>query len=117
MTPRGNVAARLDPRLCACATGVASGIVLVRSRSPIAGLSATIGDLRQRGAAEVLSARQLQVRYAAKEGAKSRFRPDNGMRGEGGRIFYDYLVTTAPDNALSVPIWLDGQGPSRRGTR
>ncbi len=92
--------------------GVASGIVLARSSSPIAGLVATIGDLRQRGGSAVLPATQLQVRYAAKEGAKNRYRPDNCMRGEGGRTFYDDLVTTAPDNALNVPIWLTARVPA-----
>jgi hypothetical protein len=92
--------------------GVASGIVVARSTSPIAGLAATIGDLRQHGAAAVFSAARLQVRYVAKEDAKNRFRPDNGMRGEGGRTFYDGLVFTAPSDALTVPIWVTARVPA-----
>jgi hypothetical protein len=52
------------------------------------------------------------VRYAAKEGAKNRFRPDNGMRGKGGHTFYDGLVFTAPRNALTVPIWVTARVPA-----
>jgi len=92
--------------------GVASGIVVARGTSPITGLAAKIGDLHQHDGMAAFPASQLQVRYAAKEGAKNRFRPDNGMRGEGGRIFYDDLVFTAPGNALTVPVWVTANVPS-----
>jgi hypothetical protein len=92
--------------------GAASGMVLVHSSTAIAGLAATIGDLHQHGGTAVFPAAQLQVRYAAKEGAKNRFRPDKGMRGEGGRAFYDGLVFTAPSNAPTVPIWVTARVPA-----
>jgi hypothetical protein len=92
--------------------GVGSGVVVARSTSPVAGLAATIGDLHRQGTAAVFSAAQLQVRYAAREGAKNRFRPDKGMRGAGGRTFYDGLVLAAPSDALTVPIWVTARVPA-----
>jgi hypothetical protein len=92
--------------------GVASGIVVARGTKPIAGLAAKIGDLQQHDGTAVFPASHLDVRYATKEGAKNRFRPDNGMRGEGGRIFYDDLVFRAPGNALTVPIWVTANVPA-----
>jgi hypothetical protein len=92
--------------------GVASGIVVARSTTPIAGLSATIGDLRQRGGTAVFPVGRLQVRYAAKEGAKNRYRPDNGMRGQGGHMFYDDLLTAPPEKASAMPIWLTARVPA-----
>lgn len=99
-------------RIVAPRNGVASGIIVARGTNPIAGLAAKIGDLHQHDGTAAFPASRLQVRYAAKEGAKNRFRPDNGMRGEGGRIFYDDLVFTAPGNALTVPIWVTARVPA-----
>ncbi len=75
-------------------------------------MAATIGDLHQHDGTAVFPASRLQIRYAAKEGAKNRFRPDNGMRGQGGYTFYDDLVTAAPEKALTVPIWVTARVPA-----
>jgi len=107
-----DVSREVSIHIVAPRNGVASGLVLARSPTPIAGLAATIGDLHQHGGKAVFSAAQLQVRYAAKEGAKNRFRPDSGMWGEGGRKVYDDLVLTAPGNTLSVPIWVTAKVPA-----
>ena len=99
-------------RMVAPRNGMASGIIVARGTSPIAGLAATIGDLRRHDGSALFPAAHLQVRYAAKEGAKDRFRPDNGMRGVGGYTFYDDLVTAAPEKALTVPIWVTARVPA-----